>query len=58
MQAIRATIKKAWNRLLDSSETLDHIESVVSFKVLRPIREAIYEYRETRRIAAIQHEVF
>ena len=57
MQAT-TTAKKAWNRLLDSSEPLDHLESVVSFKILRPIREAIYEYREARRIATIDHEVF
>lgn len=58
MQANKASIKKAWNRLLDSSETLDHLESVVSFKILRPIRDALYEYREARRIATFQHEVF
>ena len=28
-------IRKAWNRILDSSETLDHLESVVSVKIRR-----------------------
>ena len=41
MATIKRSIKKYWNRLLDASETLDHLESVVSVKILRPIREAI-----------------
>ena len=48
MATIKRSIKKSWNRLLDASETLDHLESVVSFKVLRPIRDAIADRKANR----------
>ena len=36
-------IRKAWHRILDSSETLDHLESIVSVKVRR--------WKESRKVA-------
>ena len=50
MATIKRSIKKSWNRLLDASETLDHLESVVSVKVLRPIREVIAARRANHEV--------
>ena len=55
MATIKRSIKKAWNRALDASETLDHLESVISFKILRPIRGAIEVRRANREV---EHYVF
>lgn len=48
--ATMRSIKKVWNRVLDASETLDHLESVVSVKVLRQIREVIAARRANREV--------
>lgn len=55
MQAIPKAIKKTWYRLCDKSETVDHLDSVISIKIVDPIKDAIYEYRESRRLAKQTH---
>lgn len=58
MRQIFNAIEKVWDRICDHSDAIEHYDSVLRWKVIRPIREAIYDYRESRRIAAIDHEVF
>ncbi len=55
MQAITKTMKKTWYRLCDKSESVDHLDSVISIKIINPIKDAIYEHREARRLAKQTH---
>lgn len=62
MQAIRyetkKAIRKAYHRLLDSSETLDHWDSVISWKILRPIKGKVQEIKEARRLRKVNYGAF
>lgn len=55
---VRKMIRTVYNHTLDSSEILDHWDSMISWKIIRPIKNAIYEYRETRRLKKVNYDTF
>lgn len=48
MRQIVNAIEKVWDRICDHSDAIEHFDSVIRHKVLRPVKEKIEAHREAR----------